>query len=114
MKNKVPPASLIQATTDPAALARQATTDSAIAMREGRYADARALAALADSYHRMADRLPAAAFEDDRLDAAGEEALRQDLLKRLDALAAEIAAQEDEEAASDPFTPAPEPAISPP
>jgi hypothetical protein len=100
------------AADDAASLARQATARSADAMREGRYADARNLAALADSYERMAARRQtAAAAEDEPQDAAAEQALREDLLRRLDALAAEIQARQAEEAAA-AFSPDAEPAIS--
>lgn len=42
--------------SDPVALAREATLASGRAMSEGRWADARALAALADNYARLGER----------------------------------------------------------
>ena len=81
---------------DPAELARQAMAESALALRESRHADAKALSALAEIYGRIAERRAAAPasgpFDEERLDAAGEQALRDELLRRLDALAEDIEA----------------------
>ena len=80
--------------SDPAALARQATLASGRAMRGRLWAEAKALAGLAESYARLAERERAPRGRSDPmdapLDAEGEAALRAHLLERLDMLAAEI------------------------
>ncbi|GAA0618798.1 hypothetical protein GCM10009422_12760 [Brevundimonas kwangchunensis] len=86
MKPKLTPAA-----ESPADLARQATAQSAAAMREGRFADARQLATLADQYGRLAGKT---ADPDLPIDLAAEEVLRQKLLIRLHAHANTICEQE--------------------
>lgn len=52
---------------DPAALARRATAASGRAMRKGLWIEARALAGLAESYARLAERMGGTAYDPERL-----------------------------------------------
>ena len=97
------------AITTSADLARQAIQRSAAAMREGRLVEARHLASLAESYARIAQRIPA---YDGPIDLAGEERLREDLLRRLHIIACGICEEEGVPPPPDPFSPDDEPAIS--
>ncbi|WP_339873060.1 hypothetical protein [uncultured Brevundimonas sp.] len=90
---------------DPGELARAAVLASGRAMRGQLWTEARTLAGLAEVYTRLAERRTAAADGDregePRLDAAEEDQLRADLLQRILAMNADMAAGERAAAAGD-------------
>lgn len=89
-------------TTDPAELARAAVLASGRAMRGQLWTEARTLAGLAEVYTRLAERRMAVADAGEpRLDAAGEDQLRADLLQRILAMNADMEAGERAAAAAD-------------
>lgn len=87
---------------DPAELARAAVLASGRAMRGQLWTEARTLAGLAEVYTRLAERRAAVADAGEpRLDAAGEDQLRADLLQRILAMNADMEAGERAAAAAD-------------